>query len=120
MTPITVTLPWPDAALSPNARNRYARMAAVTLARAEAYTLALEARPAYITQDIPLVVKWDFYPPDRRHRDIDNLISMCKAFQDGVFDAIGVNDHSINRIEADRCGVVAGGKVVITIDKETK
>ena len=34
----------------------------------------------------------DFYPPDRRHRDDDNMISAFKAGRDGVADALGIND----------------------------
>jgi crossover junction endodeoxyribonuclease RusA len=34
----------------------------------------------------------DFYPPDRRNRDDDNLIAAFKSGRDGVADALGVND----------------------------
>ena len=34
-----------------------------------------------------------FYPPDRRHRDDDNMLAAMKAGRDGLADALGVNDH---------------------------
>lgn len=34
----------------------------------------------------------DFYPPDRRHRDDDNLIASFKAGRDGIALALGIDD----------------------------
>lgn len=34
-----------------------------------------------------------FVPPDRRQRDHDNMIASTKALQDGIADALGVNDR---------------------------
>ena len=34
-----------------------------------------------------------FVPPDRRHRDDDNMIASLKAARDGIADALGVNDR---------------------------
>ncbi len=34
----------------------------------------------------------DFYPPDRRHRDDDNMIAAFKSGRDGLADALKVND----------------------------
>lgn len=36
-----------------------------------------------------------FRPPDNRHRDLDNCYSMCKAYQDGIMDALGLDDRCI-------------------------
>ncbi len=38
-------------------------------------------------------IKYDFYPPDRRKRDDDNLIRCMKPYRDGIADALGVDDH---------------------------
>lgn len=35
----------------------------------------------------------DFYPPDRRHRDDDNLVASFKAGRDGVALALGIDDR---------------------------
>jgi len=37
-------------------------------------------------------VKITFYPPDKRHRDADNMIASMKAGFDGVADALKVDD----------------------------
>lgn len=34
----------------------------------------------------------DFYPPDRRARDDDNMIASFKAGRDGIALALGIND----------------------------
>jgi crossover junction endodeoxyribonuclease RusA len=34
-----------------------------------------------------------FHPPDRRHRDLDNMLASIKSGLDGVADAWGVNDR---------------------------
>ena len=33
-----------------------------------------------------------FFPPDRRHRDLDNMLSASKALLDGVSDVVGIDD----------------------------
>jgi crossover junction endodeoxyribonuclease RusA len=35
----------------------------------------------------------DFYAPDKRRRDDDNMIASFKAGRDGIADALGVDDH---------------------------
>ena len=39
-----------------------------------------------------LKVTVTFFPPDKRRRDIDGLLSNLKAYLDGISDAIGVDD----------------------------
>lgn len=92
MTDVSLFLPWPDKKLSPNARVHWAALAkAKKRARTDAYYLALEA--GYLEQDAESVkVKYTFFPPDRRERDLDNLVASIKAAQDGIADAIGIDD----------------------------
>ena len=120
---ITISLPWPDAKLSPNGREHWAaKKDVVKAARTYAWALALEvmvAQPAYVSTEIPLAVRFDFYPPNKRHFDLDNLVARMKAAQDGIFDALGINDRKITRIEANRLGVVKCGKVVITVEPKS-
>lgn len=98
---LMVTLPWPHSALNPNSRIHKAKQAGYTRsARGEAYAETLHAL-GLRRIDLPARVRLDlvFYPPaDGRHRDLDNARAMCKAYQDGVFDAFEVNDSRI------RCG----------------
>jgi crossover junction endodeoxyribonuclease RusA len=98
---LRIEIPWPDKRLSPNARLHWRPKAAITAkARADAHFLALEAAGyslGTILADlagedrIPLTVT--FYPPDRRHRDDDGMVSMFKAARDGIADALHVNDR---------------------------
>jgi len=37
----------------------------------------------------------EFYPPDKRKRDQDNMIGSFKAGQDGLADAWNINDNRI-------------------------
>jgi crossover junction endodeoxyribonuclease RusA len=37
-------------------------------------------------------VEITFYPPDKRHRDADNMVASIKAGIDGLADALKVND----------------------------
>jgi crossover junction endodeoxyribonuclease RusA len=46
--------------------------------------------------DLPegtLALWLDFYPPDRRARDDDNIIAAFKAGRDGMAEALGINDR---------------------------
>lgn len=57
-------------------------------------------------------------PPDRRRRDIDNLMkALLDAMQHG---GAYRDDSQIDRIEIERGPVVPGGKVIVTIaERET-
>lgn len=39
-----------------------------------------------------VMVALTFVPPDRRHRDLDNLLASMKSGLDGLADSMGVND----------------------------
>lgn len=98
ITSITIELPWPPKELSPNARPTWREKAfAVRTARAGAFLDAFSecnrtgfAIP-HTGERIP--VRWTFHPPDDgRERDEDNIVASMKAYQDGLAQALGVND----------------------------
>jgi len=64
--------------------------------------------------DGPIAVRLTFHPPDRRARDTDNMLAMCKAYLDGVSDAYGVNDSRFV-LTLERGPVIKGGCVSVTI-----
>ena len=72
--------------LSPNARHHWAVKArAVKAQREEAGWLA---KSVWGNQD-PMTyarISYEFKVTDKRQRDIDNLVSACKSFQDGLID----------------------------------
>jgi crossover junction endodeoxyribonuclease RusA len=92
---IRIELPWPHRDLQPNEKAHWgAKSRATKQARALAgwTTHAFGIRRG--DMDIPgaLKVTVSFCPPDRRRRDIDNLIAACKPYFDGIVDVIGVDD----------------------------
>ena len=112
-----ISLPWPDRAMSPNSRAHWSRKAkAVKAARALAGSVARIERNMWAV-DLPdgaIPVRLTFNPPDNRHRDTDNMLSMCKAYLDGIADAYGVNDNRFT-LTLERGPVVKGGCVSVTI-----
>lgn len=119
--PQHVTLPWPPASLSPNARVHWA-----TLARSKrAYRMvcATQARqqgvrPMYGAAALHLGVT--YYPPSKRAYDLDNAIARTKAGFDGLADVLLVDDSkwSFTFRRADQVGgfvkvevTPAGGEV---------
>ena len=87
-----VTLPWPPKGLSPNARTHWRKKAPIAKAYKQAcWALTLEA--GVVVPDSPRLALWlDFYPPDRRSRDDDNLVAAFKSGRDGLALALGIDD----------------------------
>ena len=94
-----IVLPWPDKRLSPNARLHWAvKAAAKGKARTDACRLTVCAVPLSVKKslravDLPIPITVTFYPPDKRHRDDDNMVGSFKSLRDGIADALGVNDR---------------------------
>lgn len=88
-----VKLPWPPKKLSPNARVHWASKAkAAKSYRHECWALCKLAGIPKMP-DAALNVWFDFFPPDLRKRDDDNIIASFKSGRDGLADAIGVDDN---------------------------
>ncbi len=115
---VTLSLPWPAAELSPNGRSHFmAKATVVKAARLTAYALCAEnCVKTQAREPEPLRIVLTFRPPNKRHFDLDGLITRCKAYQDGVFDYLGLNDNLIVSLEARRGDVVKGGEVTITVE----
>jgi crossover junction endodeoxyribonuclease RusA len=110
-----ITLPWPDARLSPNGRVHWAIKSRVVkgareLACYEAKRACLPPMPA--EGDIRMV--WTFHPPDKRRRDRDNIAASCKAYADGIADALGVDDSRFEPTYR-RGEPVRGGRVTVEV-----
>ncbi len=92
-------LDWPDPCLMPNRKNgrhwastHKAKREATACAWFEATQRGIEdiaGAPAY-----ELVV--EFYPPDRRKRDMDNLLAALKPAIDGIAHALGADDSGFS------------------------
>ncbi len=95
---LTIVLPWPSSDLSPNARLHWSKVAAAKKKyKAACFALTLEAmagkRPFASVSDTKLRVHMIFYAPDRRHYDLDGLLSRMKSGLDGIATALKVNDR---------------------------
>lgn len=114
---LALELPWPDRALSPNARGHWAKKArAVRIAREAAWALTLEALKGRVPNlgDEPVGLNWKFHPKTANRVDDDNCLASCKAYRDGIADALGVNDA--NFISTYSIGEpVKGGAVLVTV-----
>lgn len=87
-----VTLPWPPRALSPNARTHWRQKSPLTKAY-KAACWALVKESGMVAPDSPRIALWlDFFPPDRRARDDDNIVASFKAGRDGIAAALGIDD----------------------------
>jgi len=111
-----IFLPWPDKRLSPNARVHWSSLArAKKAAKRTAYYTTLEAGVGKIEADT-VSVKYSFFPPDRRRRDADNMLSACKAYADGIAQAIGIDDSKWNIAIAARGAVERAGMVKVELE----
>jgi Holliday junction resolvase RusA-like endonuclease len=106
---VRLVLPWPDARLLPNRKLHWAVKARATIdARSEARFVSedwrnLKARELNVRIPRPLLLsctaRVTFYPPDKRRRDLDNLLRACKPYWDGMVDAgLLVDDSCIKEI----------------------
>lgn len=90
---MTITLSWPSPVLSPNSRVHWSKRAAATkAARTAAFYLtraAVTIKPAWDRVGLSVT----FCPPDKRRRDMDGMIASMKAAQDGISDALGIDDR---------------------------
>ena len=88
-----VHLPWPSKVLWPNGPNgnRYAKSGSRKSHRKWACAAAMAAGERFT--EGPIAIKLTVFPKARGPLpDQDNCIAACKAYLDGIADAIGVND----------------------------
>lgn len=115
---IEVTLPWPPKELSPNARLYWAVVARAKKAYRTECFMQMRIAGA-TTKSFPagakLAVVLQFVPPDRRHRDQDNMLAAMKSGLDGIADCLGIDDRNF-KTTFDVSDSV-GGMVKVTISE---
>jgi crossover junction endodeoxyribonuclease RusA len=90
---VQIIMPWPAKPLWQNVRTHWAkRSAAVKSYRSIAYHMAL-AQGLHKTPDPAALLAFSFHPPDRRRRDLHNMMATQKAAIDGIADAMRVDDQ---------------------------
>ncbi|OLF82681.1 hypothetical protein AWH63_06660 [Marinobacter sp. C18] len=130
MADMRVSLKWPDKILSPNSRTHWRKRSEVV----RAYRWAAKVR----TRSAIQLYKWDlkrlrevvaaggclhvfieFYPPDARRRDDDNLVASFKSGRDGLADALKIDDRHFRIHPRLMSGqIYPGGMVMVTIREE--
>lgn len=122
-----IFFPWPDRALSPNSRGHWSkRSKAAKRYRHACRYYALQAIQAggwdvaalrqVVERGGQIHLFIDFYPPDRRARDDDNVNAAFKAGRDGLADALGIDDHQFRTHPwLKRDEPVTGGRVRVAI-----
>jgi len=116
-----IELPWPPVKqLSPNSRVHWSKKAAAAKDYRTLCFWETKVSGAKITWKGPIVFSVTFYPPDRRDRDDDNIISAFKSGRDGIASALMVDDKrfKLHPVLSDQ--VVKGGKVVVEITQGEK
>ena len=103
---LIVRLPFPDKKLMPNKKNgkHWTSTAANKDAqKRDAYIFTgdalRKAGPQTWNEHIPLSLL--YLKPDKRHRDLDNLLAASKALIDGMALALGVDDKRFKPILID-------------------
>jgi crossover junction endodeoxyribonuclease RusA len=118
---IEITLPWPPKQLNPNFKrsNHWTKYRPQTKKyKADCFTICLEAK-IKLPDDVmanagKIPVRIEFYPPDKRLRDDDNMEGSFKAGRDGLALALGVDDNRF-MVERHFYDSVKSGKVVVKI-----
>ena len=112
---ITVELPWPNRILSPNTRGCWqTKLRAKSGAKEAGYWLGLQHHGQL--QGVDVHAWLTFYPPDRRKRDLDNLLASLKPDIDGLCEGIGIDDSQIKRVTVEWGDLLPKeGKVILHI-----
>ncbi len=114
---LSIALPWPDKHLSPNSRtHNKAKIPYVQAARELAFC-AVREQPQYDWQgmDGGLMMIVTAHPPDRIRRDLDNVLSSLKSYQDGICQAMHIDDYQIIEIRISWGIVIKDGAIIMTL-----
>lgn len=111
---VRIALPWPARSLSPNARVHWgAKAKAVKDARNTARVLTLEALKLRRPRWDAVALHWEFHPKTANFPDGDNAESACKAYRDGIADALGIDDAKFTTTRSMGAPVKGGSVQVI-------
>ena len=97
-----IELPFPDPKLNPNRSNGKSWTSSRIYRDCAKQTGYALTRVALENQAFPLALHYaiqiTFYPPDRRHRDVDNLHASMKHYLDGICQALEINDKIFREV----------------------
>lgn len=107
MTILQLTLPWPPADLSPNARGHWSKLARAKKAYRAACAWTAQEQGAKRIEADRLHLTITFVPPNRRAHDLDNCLARLKSGLDGLADVLGVDDKHWS-LAIDRAEIIGG------------
>lgn len=110
-----VILPWPTTDLSPNTRCHWAVKAKAKKAYRTLRAWEAQSQGLGRIYAERLHVKITFVPPNRRARDLDNLLASIKSGLDGLCDVVGVDDSKWS-LEISKADDRVGGFVEIEVN----
>jgi crossover junction endodeoxyribonuclease RusA len=111
---VRLALSWPHKDLSPNARCHWALKAkAVKAARHDA---GWAMRRTFRTPPPwkAVHIHWEFHPKTANVPDGDNAEASCKAYRDGIADALCIDDSKFTTTHSFG-EPVKGGSVIVTV-----
>lgn len=116
-----IRLPFPSAQLFPNRKN--GQHHAVTQRFKEAdresgYLLTKSQAGDFVAPDGDMALSLVFSQPDRRHRDLDNMLAASKALLDGMAKALGVDDKRFRPISIDSVRGEKPGALIVAVGYE--
>lgn len=115
-----IRLPWPSADLSQNGPHGHwsKKAKAVKAARNVAFVLARQQCVRDPMPDAELV--FEYSPPDKRRRDVQNMPERLKAYIDGIADAMGCDDNKFRPVyPSEFSEPIRGGCVLVHIKPRT-
>lgn len=106
--------PWPDSKLSPNGR-RDRRSITRTRYGARYVAWCIVKKADLALPEVPLQISLRLCPPNKRRRDMDNVYSAFKSYQDGLFRALNLDDSLIRRVVMEWGEVELDGAVYVDL-----
>ena len=120
METIRIELPWPPSALRPNAASPGAWRKKQSAAKEYKAYCKLICSPSWLRHwdaaNIPSAhVTITFRPPDKRRRDLDNMLASFKQGIDAIAETMGVDDYNFSYTIL-RAEPAKGGLVDVTVE----
>jgi crossover junction endodeoxyribonuclease RusA len=85
--------------------------------REDCFYLTKHSGNEFIVDDEAIRVTLMYMMPDKRHRDVDNLLAASKAGLDGVAEALGVDDNQFQPICVYRFPGEKPGLLIVQLEK---
>jgi crossover junction endodeoxyribonuclease RusA len=98
-----INLPFPDKRLFPNRKNgkHWTTVSGVKGTQFNQSYLLTKAAGAFTPTKEFIPLSLMFVTPDKRHRDLDNMLAASKSILDGVAKALGIDDRRFKPILVD-------------------